>query len=168
MPLASSCFSRRHLISWVGHRRRFVKTAWCSAGWSCHHFSSRFQDVSDPTPECSPVQSSLRLPISPVTAAQPLYTSLTRFPSLNPCFLSSHSLIRGKHPPPPLLRSVSFLSIYPSVYLYSTLFMSRIEFLHLPSLRANQLYSLFLLAIHVVEKRGGKINPNPTTSTGNY
>lgn len=166
MPLASSCFSRRHLISWVGHRRRFVKTAWCSAGWSCHHFSSRFQDVSDPTPECSPVQSSLRLPISPVTAAQPLYTSLTRFPSLNPCFLSSHSLIRGKHPaPPPPFRLFSLYLSFRVALFYIIHVTDRISPPSLPPCKSA------LLTISTSNpccwKKGGK-DKSQTTSTGNY
>lgn len=89
------------------------------------------------------VHSSLRLRVSPGhhppnRSTPPSLSSLRPIP----CFLSAHSLIKGKQTPSSStpLRTFFFFSIhiniYICIYLYSALFISRVEFLNLPSLPA--------------------------------
>lgn len=94
------------------------------------------------------VHSSLRLRVSPVTTPQTALLLLRFLPfAQSPAwFLSSHSLIKGKQTPSsstPLrtffffsLSIYIFIYIYICIYLYSALFISRVEFLNLPSLPA--------------------------------
>lgn len=89
----------------------------------------------------SPVHSGRRLPLSHRSTPPSL-----SFPSLSPTLSS-----KVKHPPPLLRPPPAFFFFYPDIYLCLSTLRAYIFILHLPSLRANQLYhSYFDYSVRVV------------------